>query len=108
MLYGRTALVINVAVIGFLLEGIKVSLTLMKQMNLLHHNWFVAKTNWEEARDEMDTMMSLHLSGKGPSPTALMSANLSDLLFLMQDAWLELTDFMKLHAGHDDEDPPVN
>lgn len=75
------------------------SVSVTKQMNLLHHNWFVAKSNWEEARDEMDTMMSLYLAGHGPSPTTLMSANLSDLLFLMQDAWTELQNFMTLHAG---------
>ena len=81
------------------------SLSNAKQMNLLHHNWFLAKQNWEEARDEMDTMMSLHLAGHGPSPTALMSANLSDLLFLMQDAWTELNNFMKVHAIDEDDSP---
>lgn len=75
----------------------------MKQMNLLHNNWSVAKKNWEEARDDMDAMMGLHLAGQGPSPTALMSANLSDLLFLMQDAWSELNVFMNLHAEHGDD-----
>lgn len=78
------------------------SVSIMKQMNLLHHNWFVAKSNWEEARNEMDAMMSLHLAGNGPSPTELMSANLSDLLFLMRDAWVELNDFMNMYASDED------
>lgn len=72
---------------------------LTKQMTLLHNNWFIAKTNWENARDEMDRVMRLHLEGHGPIPSELMTANVSDLLFLMQDAWSELNDFMKTNAG---------